>query len=162
MQHRMSRLQRGFTLIEMAIVGIFLGLLALFVINSFSQKATASTTAKALHHGIERLLTSHDIFTQACGHLLNFGPQAHLTANFSSEPTTFQDSTRTNFLTLAGQKPLAPKFSSCYQASGLKPLTGLTTSTPPPAGTPFGDLFRQGAVGAPVAIAGSLSTPEQF
>lgn len=111
------KLQKGMTLIELAIVGLFLGLLALFAVSQFSGSATDSTKALGLYEASGKIADNWSVIAQSCG---------TSTEIVTSAITTTPTAARNLSLVLGNVTPDAA-FTQCYAASGVRPLSGLTT-----------------------------------
>ena len=114
--------KKGFTLIELAIVGIFLGLLALFAIAMFGSNATTATKAKGLYEAATKTADNWAVLSQSCG----------LTSNVKeTDLTGGNDTTGANNLSLLlGTAPVAQAYKACYDASGIRPLSGTSKGAP--------------------------------
>ena len=116
--------KKGFTLIELAIVGIFLGLLALFAIAMFGSNATTATKAKGLYEAATKTADNWAVLSQSCG----------LTSNVKeTDLTGGNDTTGANNLSLllgTSAKPVAKAYEACYAASGIRPLSGTSKGAP--------------------------------
>lgn len=118
------QVQKGFTLIELAIVGIFLGLLAIFAISMFSNSATDSTKGKALYEAATKVADNWGILAQSCN------VSSDITATAISADTV-TGTARKNFALLSGStsaaSPVVATYQACYNSSGVRPLNGATT-----------------------------------
>lgn len=111
--------QKGFTLIELAVVGLFLGLLAVFAISQFSGAATDTTKASTMFEAAQKISDNWAILAQACAI-----PTAITTANVSAGTATAAEDK--NLSLLLGTAGPATAYTDCYNVSGIRPLTGLS------------------------------------
>ena len=114
----MKKLQKGFTLVELAIVGIFLGLLAVFAISQFTGSATDVTRANSIREAAAKIGDNWSVLATTCGTATN------VTAQDLSGVGA--DAAAGNLSLLVGNAQPAAAFQACWAASGLKPLSGLT------------------------------------
>ncbi len=112
--------QKGFTLIELAIVGLFLGLLAVFAITQFSGSATDTTRANGLYEASSKLGDNWALIAQQCS------IPSDVTATAVSAGTASTTAGK-NLSLLVGNASAAASYTSCVSQSGVRPLTGLTT-----------------------------------
>jgi Tfp pilus assembly protein FimT len=115
-----SLTQKGFTLIELAIVGLFLGILAVFAITAFSGSATDVTKANGLFEASQKIGDNWALAAQSCS------IPADVTATVvgsGTAPTTAGK----NFSMLVGTAGVVGSYQTCVGTSGIRPLTGLTT-----------------------------------
>ena len=117
-QKTMKKLQKGFTLVELAIVGIFLGLLAVFAISQFSGSATDVTRANALREAAAKIGDNWSVLANNCGTSNNVTAQD--LSGVGATPAAG------NLSMLVGNVQPAAAFQSCWNSSGIKPLSGLT------------------------------------
>ena len=115
-----STTTKGFTLIELAIVGIFLGLLALFSIAMFGSNATTATKAKGLYEAATKTADNWSVLSQSCG------VTSDITAtDLSGTGATPAARAAGNLSMLLGTAPVnATTYKACYDASGIRPLSG--------------------------------------
>lgn len=115
--------QKGFTLIELAIVGIFLGLLAVFAITSFSGSATDTTRANGLFEASTKIADNWALVAQSCG----IGTD--ITAvDLTGGGATGADAAAANMNVLLGTTVLTGGNLSCFNSSGVRPLAGLAVA----------------------------------
>lgn len=115
-----STTKKGFTLIELAIVGIFLGLLALFAIAMFGTNATTATKAKGLYEAATKTADNWSVLSQSCGVTSNV-----TATDLSGTATTAATISANNLSLLLGTAPVnAVTYKACYDASGIRPLSG--------------------------------------
>lgn len=112
-----TKLQKGMTLIELAIVGLFLGLLALFGISQFSGSATDTTKAAGLYEASGKIADSWTLISQTCGTAIDIA-----TSPISATPTAAK-----NLSVILGTATPDTGYTSCFNQSGVRPLAGLTT-----------------------------------
>lgn len=111
--------QKGFTLIELAIVGLFLGLLAVFAISQFSGSATDSTRANGLGESAQKIADNWALVSQACGVDSNV-----TTLNMVTNAAT--GAAAGNLSMLLGNSAPNAAFTNCFNQSGVRPLNNLT------------------------------------
>lgn len=114
--------QKGFTLIELAIVGLFLGLLAVFAISQFSGAATDSTRANGLVQASQKIADNWSLVAQTCGADTNI-----TTLNLTTNTAT--GAAAGNLSLLLGNTAAHSNFTSCFNQSGVRPLTNLSVGT---------------------------------
>lgn len=115
-----SLTQKGFTLIELAIVGLFLGILAVFAITAFSGSATDVTKANGLFEASQKIGDNWALVSQSCG------VPADITATAVGGGTATTTAGK-NLSMLVGTAGSATSYATCVGNSGIRPLTGLTT-----------------------------------
>jgi Tfp pilus assembly protein PilE len=108
--------QKGMTLIELAIVGIFLGLLALFGISQFSGSATDTTKAAGLYEAAGKIADSFTLASQTCG----------TTTDVTASTLATTPSAAATLSVLLGTAQPADAQKACFGQSGVRPLAGLT------------------------------------
>ena len=113
-------LKKGLTLIELAIVGLFLGLLAVFAITQFSGTATDTTRASGLYEASSKIADNWALVAQQCG------VPTDVTSTAVSAGTATAVEAK-NLSMLVGNAAAATTYQSCVTASGVRPLIGLTT-----------------------------------
>lgn len=113
--------QKGFTLIELAIVGLFLGLLAVFAISQFSGSATDSTRASGLVEASQKVADNWSLVAQTCGADSNI-TTLNLATNAATTPAA---NAAGNLSMLLGNTAAHDSFKSCFNQSGVRPLTNL-------------------------------------
>lgn len=113
-------LQKGFTLIELAIVGLFLGLLAVFAITQFSGSATDNTRANGLFEATTKMGDNWALVAQQCG------VSSDITATVVSAGTAATTQGK-NLSMLLGNVGAVAAYQSCVASSGIRPLNGLST-----------------------------------
>ena len=118
--------QKGFTLIELAIVAIFLGLLAIFAVTQFSGSATDSTKAQGLYDASDKLASNWSLVSMQCG-----------TTTDVTSASSLGKSAADNLSMLLGTKTISTNAASgtninvtaamvsCYTSSGIRALAGL-------------------------------------
>lgn len=111
-----KRLQRGLTLIELSIIGLFLGILAIFTIIQFSGSASDSTKSSALYEISSNLADNWALLNMTC----------NTTLDASANPIAGGTASNVRSLgLLLGALSPASAYQSCYSASGVKGLAGL-------------------------------------
>lgn len=115
-------MKKGFTLIELAIVGLFLGLLAVFAISAFSGAATDNTRAVSLFEASTKVADNWALLTQQCGTTRNISSLS--LANSAATATTTAGK---NLSMLLGNIGVDATYQTCYEAAGIRPLTGLAS-----------------------------------
>lgn len=118
-----KRYQEGFTLVELAVVGIFLGLLAIFAISSFNNSATTSARAKGLAEASLKISSNWGLISQYC----SISPDISATAVSS---LALGNISRSNLAYLIGSDgSLNSSYISCINQSGIRQLSGVATGT---------------------------------
>lgn len=113
--------QKGFTLIELAVVGIFLGILAVFAISSFNASATNSARAKGLAEASLKLTSTWSLVVQYC----NISPDISSVAVSS---LSLGNIARSNTAYLLGSNSsLNTTYTACISQSGIRQLFGTST-----------------------------------
>ncbi len=112
--------QKGFTLIELAVVGLFLGLLAVFAISQFSGAATDNTKATSMFESAQKLSDNWAILAQTCA----VSSDVTATVVGSGAGTTNADK---NLSLLLGTAAVSSTYQNCYNSAGIRPLTGMST-----------------------------------
>lgn len=152
-----SMYQKGMTLIELAIVGIFLGLLALFGISQFSGSATDTTKAAGLYEAAGKIADSFTLASQTCG----------TTTDVTASALATTPSAAGTLSVLLGTALPADAQKACFGQSGVRPLAGLTKGAagaetvydfPVTISNPDGDLKKIGVSlgGTPEVLALAL------
>lgn len=112
-------LKKGFTLIELAIVGLFLGLLAVFAISQFSGSATDTTKANGLYEAAQKVGDNWGLAAQSCG------VSTDITAlNLTTGAVT--SASAGNLSLLMGNTTAFATYTSCITQSGIRPLAGMS------------------------------------
>ena len=109
--------QRGFTLIELAIVGLFLGLLAIFTVSQFTGGATDTTKANGMYAAANKLAENWSLIAMQCGTTTDIATSP---IGDSASPTANE-----NLAVLMGTSAPIATYTACYNQSGVKPLQGL-------------------------------------
>jgi Tfp pilus assembly protein PilE len=117
--------QKGFTLIELAIVGLFLGLLAIFAISQFSGSATDATKANGIFEASTKIADNWALIAQSCG-ITNDITGWDLTTNASGTAATVA---KNNLDVLLGVTAASTNLTTCINSSGVRPLTGVATGS---------------------------------
>lgn len=115
-----AAVQKGFTLIELAVVGLFLGLLAVFAISQFSGAATDNTKAVAMFEASQKLSDNWAMLAQSCG--VSSNVTTTVVGSGAAATTAGK-----NLSMLLGTAPASATYTSCYNSSGIRPLAGLAT-----------------------------------
>lgn len=116
------KLQRGFTLIELAIVGLFLGLLAIFAISQFTAAATDTTRANGLIEASRKVADSWALISQSCG----VSTDISATNISDGSGATAVLIARENLSVLLGTRPVRTTHERCFATSGVRPLSGVS------------------------------------
>lgn len=116
-------LSKGFTLIELAIVGLFLGLLAVFAIAQFGGNATDTTRANGMFEAASKLSDNWSTLAQQCG------APTDVTATSLSAGTGATTDKKNLSLLLGNAAPATTPtdYTACYNNSGIRPLSGMST-----------------------------------
>lgn len=131
--------RKGFTLIELAIVGLFLGLLAVFAITQFTGAAADSVKANSLYEASLKLGTGWQALVLNCG--VNPDITATPVGSGGAASTAGQ-----NLSMLLGSASASATYAKCVSDSGIKPLSGLST----------GAAGAESIQGFPVTLTGAL------
>lgn len=115
-----ARRSKGFTLIELAIIGLFLGLLAVFAISQFGSTATDNTKGSAMMEAAQKMSDNWAILAQTCGVSTQVG-----TALVGSGAAT--TTAGKNMSLLLGTAPVAAAYADCYKQAGVRPLLGASS-----------------------------------
>lgn len=120
--------QKGFTLIELAIVGLFLGLLAVFAISQFNGTATDTTKVNAYIESAQKAADNWAVITQQCGIDGNIGYSDISIAKASSGTTFDATKAANNLAYVLGFKAVGTGWD-CVTSSGVRQLSGLAQGT---------------------------------
>ncbi|MDO8416470.1 MAG: hypothetical protein Q7S87_09690 [Agitococcus sp.] len=113
--------QKGFTLIELAIVGLFLGILAVFAITAFSGTATNTTRANGMFEAAQKIGDNWALAAQSCA----IPTDITVTSVGGGAAATVAGR---NLSMLVGTAGLTgTTYTQCIASSGIRPLTGMTT-----------------------------------
>lgn len=113
--------QQGFTLVELAVVGIFLGLLAVFAISAFNGSATSSTRAKALAEASSKVSANWGLVIQYCRIPSDISATAVSSLSLGNV-------SRANLSYLLGSdSSLNTNYISCINQAGIRQLLGVST-----------------------------------
>lgn len=119
--------QKGFTLIELAIVGLFLGLLAIFAISQFSGSATATTRANSIFEATTKIADNWAMVSQACGISSDITIASLASATGATTTSGTAATATANLDVLLGVTPPGTYYQSCYNSAGIRPLNGVAT-----------------------------------
>lgn len=116
--------QKGFTLIELAIVGLFLGLLAIFAISQFSGSATDTTKANGMFEAATKIGDNWALVAQSCG----ISGDITLTNTVTGVTgATSAATAKANLDMILGTSNAHTSFTTCVNSSGVRPLNGVAT-----------------------------------
>lgn len=115
-----AAVQKGFTLIELAVVGLFLGLLAVFAISQFSGAATDNTKAVAIFEASQKISDNWAMLAQSCG--VNSNVTTTVVGSGAATTTAGK-----NLSLLLGTAAPSATYTACYNSSGIRPLAGLAS-----------------------------------
>jgi type II secretory pathway pseudopilin PulG len=118
--------QKGFTLIELAIVGLFLGLLAIFAVSQFSGSATDTTKANGLFEASIKIADNWALVAQSCG-ISNDITLTNMVTGVTG--TTLPATAAANLDMILGVANANSAYTSCVNSSGIRPLTSVATGT---------------------------------
>jgi prepilin-type N-terminal cleavage/methylation domain-containing protein len=113
--------QKGFTVIELIIVVILLGVLIVIVAGQFTQGTTDSSRAFALYESAKKLGSNWSLLNQSCGtstQLIGTGPSA-------TGAVVATTSTALKVLFEGGTSQVKPEYAACYTQSNIKPLSAI-------------------------------------
>lgn len=113
--------QKGFTLIELAIVVVVLGALFAIVAQQFNGGFTSASKANAVIEGAGKMASSWETINQSCGTSLD---PASTTLLATANVTNTLDLLRSGTTSLLNT---SPSMSGCYTSSGAKPLARTVT-----------------------------------
>lgn len=113
---RLAKKSKGFTLIELALVAVFLGILSIYAVSQFSGSATDSTRASAMYDASSKLGDSWNMATTGCG----------ISTTVATSPLATTPSAANNLSVLLGNLPASTAYAQCFASSGVKPMSGLT------------------------------------
>jgi Tfp pilus assembly protein PilE len=113
--------QKGFTLIELAVVGLFLGLLAVFAITQFSNASTDKAKANSLNEAVSKVADNWALLVMECGASKSIGGTTASAATNKANLSFLMGT--------ASALPTAPTgiTAACVAASGIRPLVGLSS-----------------------------------
>lgn len=110
-------IQKGFTLIELVIVVLVLGVLISVVAAQFNGGITDSARAMALYDASSKLSTNWQILNQNCG----------TPTNTTSNPIFTGGATALDVLVVGPGTTAAPniatQYTACYNTAGIRPLS---------------------------------------
>lgn len=115
-QMLIKKVQKGFTLIELAIVGLFLGLLAIFAITQFSGSATDVTKANGMYESANKISENWSLMSMQCG-----TPTDITVSTLGGSPATAAK----NLSAILGSGSVNATYAGCVTQSGVKTLSGL-------------------------------------
>lgn len=115
-----NRFQVGFTLVELAIVGLFLGLLSVFAISQFNRGVTSRINSEVYLDVANKVGTAWAALYSACSISPDIS-SIDLTTGMSTDPLL---NAKNNLKVLFGLASISPQYSVCYSASGIRPLQG--------------------------------------
>jgi type II secretory pathway pseudopilin PulG len=123
-------LQKGFTLIELAIVGLFLGLLAVFAVTQFTGAATNETRANSIIEASQKITDNWSLVAQACGlaSAMNAATTmgADLTLGNAVNSGTAGATGTNNLRWLVGAGgTLHTSYQACVGSTGIRQMAGL-------------------------------------
>ena len=117
-----KKAQKGFTLIELAIVGLFLGLLAIFAISQFTGGATDTTRANGMAESSQKIADNWSIVAQQC-QVSTDVTSLNLTTNAATGAAAG------NLSMLLGNTAPHSTYTSCFNQSGVKPLSNMAVGS---------------------------------
>ena len=119
--------QKGFTLIELAIVGLFLGLLAIFAISQFTGSATDQTRANSLVDASAKITDTWSLIAQNCGvtTAINVSSGTGADLSLAKSGTATAATGVNNLKVLMGITAAHADWSTCLSNTGFKPMAGL-------------------------------------
>jgi len=109
---------KGFTLIELAVIGLFLGLLAVFAVSQFSSSAADTTRVTGLLETAQKISDNWTLLAQSCGVSLDVTALNLVTNNATGAAAG-------NLSLLLGNSLPNAAYTSCFNQSGIRPLANL-------------------------------------
>ncbi len=118
LKRAVPKAQKGFTLIELAIVGLFLGILAIYAVSQFTGGGADKAKASSLHDAATKLTGNWALITMECGIGKSVGGTTGSAAT-----------NKANLSYLLGTSATAPTgtTTTCLAQSGAKPLSSVST-----------------------------------
>ncbi|MFY7950254.1 MAG: hypothetical protein ACOVRP_13660 [Gemmatimonas sp.] len=113
----LAKAQKGFTLIELAIVGLFLGILAIYAVSQFTGGGADKAKANSLYEAATKMTDNWSLIAMECGISKSVGG------------TTGSGKTnKANLSYLLGTSGTAPTGTNatCLSQSGARPLSGVS------------------------------------
>lgn len=125
------RAQGGYSLVELAIIGMFLGLLSVFSIDQVSTQATQKYEAAALWETKKKVTEGWNMVWQVCG----LSPASVSTVSVGNGAAS---AAVNNLALVAGLVQPTATYQRCFQATGIRPLAPAILGTPAaPAGMKY-------------------------
>lgn len=109
---------KGFTLIELAIIGLFLGLLAVFAVSQFSSGASDTTRVTGMQEVAQKISDNWALLAQSCG------VSQDVTA-LNLVTNTATSAAAGNLSLLLGNSTPHATFTNCFNQSGIRPMTNM-------------------------------------
>ncbi len=111
----LAKAQKGFTLIELAIVGLFLGILAVYAISQFTGGGADKAKAQSLYEAATKVTDNWSLIVMECGMSKSFGSTAAIA--------------KANLSYVLGTSSTAPTgtTATCLAAAGARTLSGLAS-----------------------------------
>lgn len=142
----LNRRQRGFTLVELAVVGLFLGVLVVYAVSRFNNNGITTQKASAIIDSTKKITDAWSLLYQQCA--VSPDITLSLLANVSTPSIA-----RANQSAIVGTTGFSTSLGVCVSASGVKVLAALAQgsqgqerlTTGHPLGTPT--YFSQNGIG---------------
>lgn len=110
-----ARLQRGYTLVEMGIIGMFLGLMSVFMIQQISSRVGDTQRAESVYVSSRKLSEWWSMVWQFCG----LPPDS---LSYTSVGNGALTAAINNMSLATGKVTVAAGYASCYKNTGLRPM----------------------------------------
>lgn len=121
MQSLKKAAQQGFTVIELIIVVILLGVLIVIVAGQFTQGTTDTSRAFALYESAKKLGSNWSLLNQACG----TSTQLTGTGATATGAVVANTSNALELLLNGDTTKVKPEHAACYTQSSIKPLSAI-------------------------------------
>ncbi len=112
--------QRGYSLLELAVIGVFLGLLSVFSIDQISARVGDSQRANSLYQNSKKLAEGWSVVWQFCA--LSPDSVGYLSVGTAVGTNT---AAANNMSLMAGKTPVASAYSRCFTNTGLQPMSSV-------------------------------------
>jgi Tfp pilus assembly protein PilE len=109
---------KGFTLIELAIIGLFLGLLAVFAVSQFSSSAADTTRVTGLQEVAQKVADNWALLAQSCGVSSDVTALNLVTNNATGAAAG-------NLSLLLGNSTPHATYTNCFNQSGVRPMSNM-------------------------------------